>query len=75
MTDMMCEVATPPTPGIAAMVARPTFIRSPATRGLVPTGVYVTELAQLDPIHVLPFCPDCGADHEWTPAEATFGGL
>ena len=57
------------------MVTHPTLIRCPATGGLVPTGVYVTELAHLDPVHVLPFCPDCGADHVWGPSDATFGGL
>lgn len=71
MHDVVLAAAAP----TASPVTHPTFIRCPATHGLVPTGVYVTELAHLDPVHVLPFCPDCGADHGWTPSDATFGAL
>ena len=42
----------------------------PVSGGLVPTSVDAERLDDLPPDNVLLACPDCGADHEWTPSEA-----
>lgn len=46
------------------------LIACPATDALVPTGMNVSSLDNLEPINLLLDCPDCGRDHEWTPMEA-----
>jgi len=48
------------------------LIACPTTGDLVPTGMYVQSLEQVneEPDHLLIACPICGRDHEWTPAEA-----
>ena len=46
------------------------LISCPATDALVPTGMNVSNLDDLEPTNLLLDCPDCGRDHEWTPIEA-----
>ena len=46
------------------------LISCPATNALVPTGMNVPSLEDLEPVNLLIDCPDCGRDHEWTPNEA-----
>jgi hypothetical protein len=36
----------------------------------VPTGANVEDIGELEPTNLLIDCPDCGADHEWSPVEA-----
>jgi hypothetical protein len=66
MPDLLARASGPPT----AAVTRPTFIACPNTGDLVPTGVYVTDLSNLEADNVLPFCPACGADHPWRASDA-----
>jgi hypothetical protein len=54
--------------GIYSMAA--VLISCPRTGALVPTGANVEEIEELEPTNLLIDCPDCGADHEWTPVEA-----
>lgn len=46
------------------------LISCPQTGALVPTGANVQHMDELKPTNMLIDCPDCGADHEWTPTEA-----
>ena len=46
------------------------LISCPRTGALVPTGANVQHIEELDAANLLIDCPDCGADHEWTPVEA-----
>lgn len=46
------------------------LISCPRTGALVPTGANVEDIDELEPTNMLIDCPDCGADHEWTPVEA-----
>jgi hypothetical protein len=71
----MQETVTPATAPAVSALTRPTLIRCLTTGELVPTGVYVTDLSHLEPANVLPFCPACGADHEWVPSEAMFTAM
>lgn len=53
-------------------IARLVIIACPASDLLVPTGVYVRDLSELEAASLLSACPGCGDDHRWTPHEATF---
>jgi len=46
------------------------LISCPRTNALVPTGAHVEDIGELQPLNLLIDCPDCGADHEWSPVEA-----
>ena len=46
------------------------LISCPETGGLVPTGVNVRDLDELNAENVLIDCPDCGLDHPWTSVDA-----
>jgi hypothetical protein len=46
------------------------LISCPRTGALVPTGANVEDIEELEPTNLLIDCPDCGADHEWSPVEA-----
>jgi hypothetical protein len=54
--------------GIYSMAA--VLIACPESGGLVPTGVNVRDLDELDAENVLIDCPDCGLDHPWTKFDA-----
>ncbi len=54
--------------GIYSMAA--VLIACPSTNALVPTGMHVPTLDDLEPVNLLIDCPDCGRDHEWTPHDA-----
>ena len=47
------------------------LIPCPVTGDLVPTGVQVTTLEDVEPEgNLLIACPECGRDHEWTRKDA-----
>ena len=49
------------------------LIDCPISGALVPTGADADDAEDLDRLpdeNLLIDCPDCGRDHEWTPAEA-----
>lgn len=48
----------------------PVLIACPVTGELVPTGVDVHSLDELEVDHLLIACPECSQDHEWGPTEA-----
>jgi len=52
-------------------MAHQVLIACPTTGDLVPTGIDVESLEELNevPQRLLISCPVCGRDHEWTPVE------
>jgi len=48
----------------------PVLIQCPFTEELVPTGAQAESLEALEADNLLIACPECGRDHEWTPADA-----
>lgn len=48
----------------------PVLIVCPITEDIVPTGVDVESIEELTTNHLLIACPQCGRDHDWTPADA-----
>jgi len=53
-------------------MAHQVLIACPTTGDLVPTGIDVDALEELndEPERLLIACPVCGRDHAWTPVEA-----
>ena len=50
------------------------LVECPTSGSLVPTGVYVLGPSEIEPINLLPSCPDCGRDHRWRPSDAVLPG-
>lgn len=48
----------------------PVLITCPITDDLIPAGVEVDDLVELESDNLLTACPVCGRDHGWTPADA-----
>lgn len=46
------------------------LITCPITKSLIPTGIHVTNLEDVDDDNLLIACPECGRDHEWTRNDA-----
>jgi hypothetical protein len=66
MTEVIAasQMATP------ALDTKVVLIACPTTYDLVPTGVHVADLAELNGEYVLAACVSCGGDHRWRPLEA-----
>ncbi len=45
----------------------------PVEGDVIPTGLDVSDMADLEPSYLLVLCPACGADHAWTPEAAWLG--
>ena len=48
----------------------PVLIACPVTGELVPVGTNVASLEALEGEYLLIACPECGGNHDWTPADA-----
>ena len=46
------------------------LISCPTSGDLVPAGIDCDTLGELEASNVLAGCPDCNAEHEWTPVDA-----
>ncbi|MGI8657465.1 MAG: hypothetical protein ACR2K4_01680 [Candidatus Limnocylindria bacterium] len=53
----------------------PVLITCPITDDLIPTGLDVNDLDELQADNLLTACPVCGRDHEWTPADAVLAAV
>jgi hypothetical protein len=66
----MTEVLSPSPEAAAALDTKVVLIACPVTYDLVPTGVHVADLAELNGQNLLAACVSCGGEHRWRPLEA-----